>query len=76
MRFDVWYRVDYRSCLLHAWGFSRQQPAKRIAEQDQDAVAVWTDTMVPELELKIEVGETLAFLDETGFSLNATLARM
>ena len=69
LKFDVWYHVDHLSRLLHAWGFSRQKPVKRAAEQDQDAVAAWIDTMVPELERKIEAGETLAFLDEVGFSL-------
>ncbi|ULH14004.1 IS630 family transposase (plasmid) [Deinococcus sp. KNUC1210] len=75
LKFDVWYHVDHLSRLLHAWGFSRQKPAKRAAEQDQDAVAAWIDTMAPELERKIETGETLAFLDEVGFSLKPTVAR-
>lgn len=75
LTFDVWYHVDHLSRLLHAWGFSRQKPAKRAAEQDQEAVAAWIDTMVPELERKIEAGETLAFLDEVGFSLKPTVTR-
>ncbi|GGR07583.1 putative transposase [Deinococcus ruber] len=75
LNFDVWYHVDHLSRLLHAWGFSRQQPVKWAAEQDQDAVAAWIDTRVPELERTIEAGETLAFLDEVGFSLKPTVAR-
>ena len=75
LTFDVWYHVDHLSRLLHAWGFSRQKPAKRAAEQDQEVVAAWIDTMEPELERKIEAGETLAFLDEVGFSLKPTVTR-
>lgn len=41
VKFDVWYHVDHLSRLLHAWGFSRQKPTKRAAEQDQEAVMSW-----------------------------------
>ncbi|ULH17700.1 IS630 family transposase (plasmid) [Deinococcus sp. KNUC1210] len=75
LKFDVWYHVDHLSRLLGEWRFSRQKPAKRAAEQDQGAVVAWIDTMEPELERKVEGGETLAFLDEVGFSLKPTVTR-
>lgn len=76
LRFDVWYHVDHLSRLLREWGFSRQKPAKRATEQDQDAVVAWIDTMVSELEHKIDAGETLAFMDEVGFSLKPVNANL
>nr|WP_202409232.1 IS630 family transposase [Deinococcus xianganensis] len=75
VKFDVWYHVDHLGRLLHAWGFSRQKPTKRATEQDQEAVIGWIETVVPELEKKVEDGETLAFLDEVGFSLKPTVSR-
>lgn len=50
LRFGVWYDALHLSRLLHQWGLTPQQPVKRAAEQDQDAVAHWLETHVPVLE--------------------------
>lgn len=75
LRFDVWYDVDHVSRLLHTWGFSSQKPEKRAIERQEAAIETWVNVRVPELEKKIEAGETLVFADEVGFSLKPTVTR-
>jgi len=46
-RFKVHYHVDHIGRVLHALGWSPQQPARRAIERDEAAIAQWVKTRWP-----------------------------
>ena len=51
--FGVRYHVSYLSELLAKLGFTRQKPAKKARQQDEQAVAAWQEQRWPELKKKV-----------------------
>jgi transposase len=49
-RFGVEYDPSQVSRILHAMGWSRQRPARRAREQDEEAVEAWRKTEWPRIK--------------------------
>ncbi|WP_338141178.1 winged helix-turn-helix domain-containing protein [Streptomyces clavuligerus] len=49
-KFHVSYSVSGATRLMHRLGFSPQVPARRVAERDEQAVAVWKEATWAEVE--------------------------
>ncbi|MFG2775022.1 winged helix-turn-helix domain-containing protein [Streptomyces sp. NPDC048350] len=49
-KFHVSYSVSGATRLMHRLGFSPQVPARRVAERDEQAVAVWKEATWAEVK--------------------------
>ena len=49
-RFGVRYHVDHIGRVLHALGWSPQQPARRASERDEAAIAQWVKVRWPQVK--------------------------
>ena len=49
-RFGVCYHVDHIGRVLHALGWSPQQPARRAIERDEAAIAQWVKVRWPQVK--------------------------
>jgi len=49
-RFHVRYHVDHIGRVLHALGWSPQQPARRAIERDEAAIAQWVKVRWPQVK--------------------------
>lgn len=56
-RFGVRYHVDHIGRVLHALGWSPQQPARRALERDEVAIARWVKTRWPQVKKTPRAGE-------------------
>ncbi|MGW5680032.1 IS630 family transposase [Streptomyces sp. NPDC003860] len=68
-KFRVSYSVSGATRLMHRLGFSPQVPARRVAERDEQAVAVWKEATWAEVkEPGRPGGGYVCFEDEAGFT--------
>ncbi|WP_435837375.1 IS630 family transposase [Streptomyces bacillaris] len=68
-KFHVTYSVSGATRLMHRLGFSPQAPARRVAERDEVAVAVWKEVTWAEVKAPGRpCGGYVCFEDEAGFT--------
>ncbi|MFF4674524.1 IS630 family transposase [Streptomyces sp. NPDC001279] len=68
-KFHVSYSVSGATRLMHRLGFSPQVPARRVAERDERAVAVWEeDDLDGGKRARAACGGYICFEDEAGFT--------
>ena len=59
--------------LLKQCGFSRQKPALRASQRNEEAIRDWRDRRFPELKKAVAEGRTILWADESGFCLLPSL---
>lgn len=61
--------------LLHKLGWSCQRPQRQPLQRDDRVIAHWKRYLWPPIKKWRELGATLVFVDESGFSLGSPLKR-
>ena len=76
-RFGISYHFNHVGRLLHALGFSPQQPLRRARERGEEVIERWRREDWPRIKKKgRRLKASIVFLDETGFLLQPLKRRI